>query len=150
MFRRYLAERGRAADPELADAAERRLAAAMRGPTKKENVHVEFSKKDAFASIDAAIETLAKVEFPDRDPATAVAKFLDTDAGRELYRLRDVAYSVRESGVEFAKLAADAALEAEAARIRKADPKLSAEAAYCRALEARPELYDLYLSGSAE
>ena len=58
---------------------------------------------------------------------SAVAKFLATPDGAALYEVRDAVYAVRDSGVEFAKVAAEAALEAKAAEVRKPDPSLSAE-----------------------
>ena len=116
-------------------------------PARKGGEMTHFNKRDAYASIDDAIETLAKAEFPDEEKHQAVTKFLATPDGATLYEMRDVVYNVRESGVEFAKIVAEAAIEVGAEKIRKNDPALSAEAAYCKALEASPELYDLYLTG---
>jgi hypothetical protein len=105
------------------------------------------SEEDSLAKIAKAkhdandlIEKLAAAEFPRETKAAAVAKFLETDAGRDLYSLYRAADSARDAGVSFGKLAANLVLETKAAAIRKANPKMSPEAAYVEAMSQNPDV----------
>lgn len=91
-------------------------------------------------AIDEAIATMAGETFPQFDRATAVAKFLETDTGTEMYSIRCLLADARAGGVTVGKLAADAMLEAQAESIRKADPSLSPEQAYVHAMDQLPDV----------
>lgn len=120
------------ARPDLgAELAKYRAAAEI----KKERTPVE-----KIEAIDATIDAAARAQFPALAKADAVAKFLETDAGKALYTIRDTLSFAKSAGVRFEKIAAHASLEALAATIRKSKPALSAEAAYVAAMNENPHL----------
>lgn len=95
-------------------------------------------------SVYAAMVTMAKAANPSDTEAAAIDKLLKTDVGSDLYTLHEAAYSVEKAGTTVSKVASDAALESLAKTVQKANPHLSPEQAYCKALTEHPELYEAW------
>lgn len=114
-----------------------RVVLLKRDHTNPKKESTELSKKD---SIYEAIRKLARLSHPGMSEDAAVAAFLKSETGNDLYDLYTAVETVEKAGTSIEKVAADAMLEVHAAAIRKAHPELSPEQAYVEAMDGHPDL----------